>query len=61
MTMKMLMKIKILDDEASDWLKIWTVASLLDMKGNKAMKKKKNFLTNRSFFSNTVTFYLLLF
>ena len=43
------MKIKkkkhvLLVDEASDWLQIWTVASSLDVKGNKAIKKKFVFL-----------------
>ena len=47
----------LLVDEASDWLQIWTAASSLDVKGNKAIKKKFVFLTNRLFFQNTVTFF----
>ena len=49
---KMLMEIKkkmsvLLVDGASDWLQIWTAASLLDIKGNiKAIKKKFVFLAN---------------
>ena len=31
----------LLEDEASDWLQIWTAASSLDVKGNKAKKKKE--------------------
>ena len=47
----------LLVDEESDWLQIWTAASFLDVKGNKAIKKKFVFLTNRLFFQNTVTFF----
>ena len=40
---KTLMEIKIklvlLEDEALDWLKIWTMASLHDVKGKKGIKK----------------------
>ena len=32
-------KIVLLVDGVSDWLQIWTAASSLDMKGNKAIKK----------------------
>ena len=44
----------LLEDEASDWLQLWTATSSLDVKGNKAIKKKFVFLTNRLYFSNTV-------
>ena len=47
----------LLVDEESDWLQIWTAASSLDVKGNKAIKKKFVFLANRLFFQNTVTFF----
>ena len=45
-SMKTLMEIKekkrvLLEDEALDWLQIWTAASLLDVKGNKAKKKTR--------------------
>ena len=43
--------------QESDWLQIWTAASSLDAKGNKAIKKKFVFLANRLFFQNTVTFF----
>ena len=39
---KMLMEKKkriLLEDEVSDWFNIWTAASSLDVKGNKAIKK----------------------
>ena len=52
--MKTLMKLSkkciLLQDEVLDWLQIWTVASSLIVKGNKAIKKKFVFLTNRSVF-----------
>ena len=32
--------------EASDWLQIWMAASLVDVKGNKAIKKNFVFLAN---------------
>ena len=56
--MKTLMEKKsvILVDEAPDWLQIWTAASSLDVKGNKAIKKKFVFLVNRFVFPNTVTY-----
>ena len=38
-------------DEASDWLQIWTAASSLDVKGNKAIKKRFVFLANLCWFS----------
>ena len=37
-------------DGASDWLQIWMAASSLDIKGNKAIKKKFVFLANRLVF-----------
>ena len=46
----------LLHDKASDWLQIWTAASSLDVKGNKAIKKKFVFLANRLVFPNTVTY-----
>ena len=57
---KTLMEIKkkkpfLLVDEASDWLQIWTAPSSLNVKGNKAIKKKIVFLANRLVFPNTVT------
>ena len=57
----MLMEIKkknsvLLVDGASDWLQIWMEASLLNMKGNKAIKKKFVFLANRLVFLNSVTY-----
>ena len=36
----------LLIDEALDWLQIWMAASLLDVKGNKGIKKKFVFLAN---------------
>ena len=45
----------LLADGASDWLQIWMAASSLDVKGNKAIKKKFVFLTNRLLILNTVT------
>ena len=50
--MKTLMEIKkkkrvLLKDEASDWLQIWTTASLLDVKGKNAIKMIIIFLANR--------------
>ena len=45
----------LLEDEVSDWLQIWTTASPLDVKGNKAIKKNLDFLANRLVFPNTVT------
>ena len=33
-------KIILLVDAVSDWLQIWTAASSLEVKGNKAIKKK---------------------
>ena len=51
----------ILGDEASDWLQIWTVSSSLDVKGNKAIKQKFDFLTNRLVFPNTVTYIQFAF
>ena len=46
----------LLIDEESDWLQIWTTASSLDVKGNKAIKTIFVFLANRLFVQNTVTF-----
>ena len=46
----------LLIDGASDWLQIWTAASSLDVKGNKAIKKKLIFLAIRLVFPNTVTY-----
>ena len=53
--MKTLMELKkkhvLLEDEASDWLQIWTAASSLDVKSNKEIKKnllKKFFSQIRS-------------
>ena len=40
----------LLEDEVSDWLQIWTAASSLHIKGNKAIKKKFVFLANRLVF-----------
>ena len=40
------------EDEVSDWLQILIAASSLDIKGNKAIKKKFVFLANRSVFPN---------
>ena len=51
----------LLHDEAPDWLQIWTAASSLDVKGNKAIKKKFVFLANRLVFPNTVTYVLIIF
>ena len=56
----MLMEIKkknsvLLVDGASDWLQIWMEASLLNMKGSKAIKKKFVFPTNRLVFLMSVT------
>ena len=42
--------------QASDWLQIWTAASSLDVKGNKAIKENFVFLANRLVFPNTVTY-----
>ena len=50
-------EVHLLVDKESDWLQIWTAASSLDVKGNKAIKKKFVFLTNWLFFQNTVTFF----
>ena len=50
-------KCVLLVDKESDWLQIWTAASSLDVKGNKAIKKKFVFLANRFFFQNMVTFF----
>ena len=44
----------LLQDGASDWLQIWTAASSLDVKCNKAIKK----LANRLVFPNRVTYSL---
>ena len=41
-------KYVLLENEVSDWLQIWTAASSLDVKGNKAIKKKFVFLSNHS-------------
>ena len=49
-------KCVLLEDEALDWLQIWTVASSLDVKGNKATKKNFVFLANRSVFTKMVTY-----
>ena len=42
----------LLQDEMLDWLKIWTTASSLNVKGNKAIKKKYFFFlfNNRAVF-----------
>ena len=45
---------RLLVDGASDWLQIWSAASSLDVKGNKAFQKKFVFLT-RLVFLNMVT------
>ena len=45
----------LLIDGASDWLQIWMAASSLDIKGNRAIKQKCVFLTNRLVFPITVT------
>ena len=45
------------EKEESNLLQIWTAASSLDVKGNKAIKKKFVFLANRLFFQTTVTFF----
>ena len=50
------MKSVLLVDGALDWLQIWTAATLLDIKGNKAIKKKFDFLANRFVFLNTVAY-----
>ena len=42
-------------DGAYDWLQIWTAVSSLDIKGNKAIKKKFVFLANQLVFLNTYT------
>ena len=49
---KILMEIKkkkhvLLEDEASDWHQIWMAASLLDVKGNKEIKKLIFLLTGQ--------------
>ena len=47
---------RLLVDGASDWLQIWTAESSIDVKGNKAIKKKFVFLANRLVYLNTVTY-----
>ena len=42
-------------DGASYWLQIWTAASSLDVKGNKATKKKIVFIVNRFVLLNMAT------
>ena len=42
----------LLEDEASDWLQIWTAASLLDVK---VIEMKFAFLANQLVFPNKVT------
>ena len=49
-------KCVLLVDRVSDWLQIWTAASSLDVRGNKAIKNKFVFLTNRFVFPNMVTY-----
>ena len=46
----------LLIDKASNWLQIWSAASSLDVKGNKAIKNKLVFLANQLVFPNTVTY-----
>ena len=55
--MKTLMEKKhvLLKDEASDWLRILTAASSLNVKGNQAIKENFVFLANWSVIPNTVT------
>ena len=43
-------EVHLLEDEASDWLQIWTAASLLDV-----IEMKFAFLANRLVFPNKVT------
>ena len=49
----------LLIDEALDWLQIWMAASLLNVKGNKGIKKKFVFLANRLGFPSMVTYVIL--
>ena len=50
----------LLEDEALDWLQLWIVATLLDIKGNISLKNNFVFHANRLVFPNTVTFYVLV-
>ena len=59
--MKTLVEIKkkkhvLLRDEVPNSFQIWMAVSLLDEKGNKAIKKNFVFLSNWSVYSNTVTY-----
>ena len=49
-------KCVLLADEVSDWLQIWTAASSLNLKSNKAIKKEFCFLVNWLFSPNMVTY-----
>ena len=52
-------KCVLLEDEMSeDWLQIWTAASLLEVKGNKAIKRIFS-LANWSVFAYTVTYFYI--
>ena len=52
-------KCVLLEDEMSeDWLQIWTAASLLEVKGNKAIKSCF-FLAKWSVFAYTVTYFYI--
>ena len=48
-------KLVLLEDEGLKCLQIWTTVSLLNIKDNKAIKKKIVFLANQLVFPNMVT------
>ena len=54
MLMKIRKKCILLQDEVLDCFQNWTAASSLNVKANKAIKKKFVFLINRSVFSYVV-------